>query len=194
MAAMRESEQSSSSDPPTAPGGGGQVIRRDIAGKVDLYRVAYEESQRTLDNQWDELKGMRDRAVSFTAFVGAATAFLVGTGLHGTHRDLSFYILAATASALSALLIALLVALLNPSRRKPWDYRLSATSLITGWIETEVPPPSEAHFIRALAETYDKMRSANEELLGSVRTWYRWLIVAGSAQVTIWAALVWLKS
>jgi hypothetical protein len=137
---------------------------------------------------------MRDRAVSFTAFVGAATAFLVGTGLHAKHRDAIFYVLAILASALSALMIGFLIALLNPSTKKLWDYRMSAKSLISGWIETEVPVPSAAHFLRALATKYDDMRATNEVLLDSLRTWYRMLIITGSAQVTLWAILVWLKS
>jgi hypothetical protein len=164
----------------------------DIAKHADMYRIAYQEGQRALDDQQDELKGMRDRAVQFTAFVGAATAFLVGTGLHPVHRDATFYALATTASVLSGILILLLLALLRPSNRKLWHYRLSAQSLITGWIETEVPPPGEAHFLKSLAEKYDQMRVQNEELLGSLRTWYRWLIVVGTAQVTMWAVLVWV--
>jgi hypothetical protein len=167
---------------------------RIVAGQEDLYRIAYEESQRTLDDQQDELKSMRDRAVTFMAFVGAAAAFLIGTGLQVKHRDAGFYSLAIIASALSALSIALLIALLNPSTKKKWDYRLSAKSLISGWIETEVPVPSEAHFLRALATKYDDMRAVNEILLDSLRTWYRWLIVSGSAQLTVWAILVWWKS
>jgi hypothetical protein len=145
-------------------------VKSDIAKHVDLYRIAYQEGQRSLDDQQDELKGLRDRAVQFTAFVGTATAFLVGAGLHPAHRDTAFYALATTASVLSAILILLLFALLRPPARKLWHYRLSAQSLITGWIETEVPPPSEAYFLRSLAERYDQMRVENERLLGSLRT------------------------
>jgi len=166
-------------------------VKSDVAKNADLYRIAYQEGQRALDDQQDELKGMRDRGVQFTAFVGAATAFLVGTGFHPAHRDASFYALAAAASVFSGILILLLLALLRPSNRRLWHYRLSAQSLISGWIETEVPPPSEAHFLRSLAEKYDQMRTQNEELLGSLRTWYRWLVVVGTVQVTIWAVLVW---
>lgn len=182
--------ESSKGIPQVRPEGRGHPADHDAA---ELYNVAYAESQRTLDDQQDELKGMRDRAVAFTTFVGAATAFLVGTGLSVTHRDITFYTLAAVASALSAVWILLLIALLNPRKKKPWNYRLSAESLITGWIETEVPGPSKAQFLRALALTYDEMRTANEDLLGPLRTAYRWLIIVGSAQVTLWAALVWLK-
>jgi len=185
-----------------APRGGGppsrrssepEVAKRGSDTRADLYRVAYQEGQRALNDQQDELKGMRDRAVGFTAFVGSATAFLVGTGLHSAHRDVTFYALAGVASALSAVFILLLLALLRPWRKKKWHYRIEPKKLITGWIETEVPPPSEADFFRALAETYDDMQSHNEDLLGVLRRWYRWLIVVGAAQVTVWAALAWAK-
>jgi hypothetical protein len=154
MNGMRESDGSPERPRPgRSEPHGSQAKNREASnnGLADLYRVAYVESQRTLDDQQDELKGMRDRAVSFTAFVGAATAFLVGTGLHATNRDVLFYILASLASALSALSIVLLIALLNPSSKRKWNYRMSAASLIDGWIENEVPGPSEAQFLRALA-------------------------------------------
>lgn len=160
---------------------------------ADMYRVAYEESQRTLDDQQDELKGMRDRAVQFTAFVGAATAFLVGTGLHTTTKDALFYTLAGIASGLSAALIVLLFILLMPSRKRLWHYRLSAGSLINGWIEAEVPPPNEAALVRAIAIKNDEMHRDNERLLGYLRKIYLYLIAIGAAQLTVWAALVWIK-
>jgi hypothetical protein len=165
-----------------------------IARHTELYRVVYQEGQRALDDQVGELNSMRDRAVQFTAFVGAATAFLVGAGLSGPHRDVTFYVLAGTASALSALLILLLFALLTPQTRRMWTYRLSTKSLISGWIETEVPLPTEADFYKKLAIVYDEMREENTRLLRVLRTWYRYLIVVGAGQVTVWAALVWVRA
>lgn len=191
---VSEIERPSPGPPLTERSSDLSTARSDIAKHTDMYRIAYQEGQRALDDQQDELKGMRDRAVQFTAFVGAATAFLVGSGLHPAHRDAAFYALAGVASALSAVLILLLLALLRPMAGRLWHYRLSAKSLIAGWIETEVPPPTEAHFLRALAEKYDDMRAENEKLLSLLRTWYRWLVVVGAAQVTVWAALVWVKA
>src|SRR5690349_1031373 len=74
----------------------------------DLYKVAYEESRRTLDDQADELNRIRDRAVQFEVFIGAATAFLVGTGLQAPHRDTTFRILAGVATAASVMMILFL--------------------------------------------------------------------------------------
>ena len=190
---MSEIEPSGAGASPARRSGDVPSARAGLAKYEDLYRIAYLESQRALDDQQDELKGMRDRGVQFTAFVGAATAFLVGTGLHPTHRDASFYFLAGVASALSVVLILLLLRLLIPSSSKLWHYRLSAKALIAGWIETDVPPPTEGHFLKALAEKYDQMREENEGLLGWLRISYRWLIIVGTAQITMWAALVWAK-
>jgi len=167
--------------------------KRDISQDTELYKIAYNEAQRALDDQQVEVRGTRDRSVQFTAFVGAATAFLVGAGLHPSYRDASFYALAGVASALSVALIVLLLTLLFPRRGELWHYRLSARSLITGWIQTQAPPPSHAHVIRALAQKCDDMREENEKLLSSLRTWYGWLVVVGAAQVAAWTVLVWVK-
>lgn len=174
---------------------GGQPAGPDSDLYDDLYQVAYEEGRRTLDDQTDELNRMRDRAVNFAVFVGAATAFLVGTGLQAPHRDSTFYAIAILASALSALMILLLFIVLNPAKRRKeyWNYRLSPGSLIQGWIETEVPVPSKAQFNRALANVYDDMIKRNETVLSALRAAYRWLVVTGSVQLMVWAALVWIK-
>jgi hypothetical protein len=167
-----------------------------------MYRIAYQEGQRALDDQQDELNRMRDRAVAFTAFVGAATAFLVGAGLTNVHRDGSFYALASIATVFSLGMIFLLSVLLNPFQRKLqdpskgkyWNYRLSTKTLMEDWIERDVPPSSEGEFIRWLADLYDDMRVANEKLLGPLRFSYWGVVTSGVLQVVLWAALVWAKA
>jgi hypothetical protein len=188
--------EQSSGNVPLPKREGGVPVGSDPHLYEDLYQVAYEEGRRTLDDQTDELNRMRDRAVNFAVFVGAATAFLVGTGLQAPHRDSTFYAIAILASALSALMIFLLFRVLNPAKVKKefWNYRMSPKSLIQGWIETDVPVPSKAQFNRELARVYDDMVLKNEAVLGGLRTAYRWLIVIGSAQLMVWAALVWIKS
>jgi hypothetical protein len=149
---------------------------------------------RALVDQQDELKGIRNLAVQFTSFVGAGTVVLVATGINTVHRNALFYFLIATASSLSILLMVLLFVMFRPSRRKLWSYRISAPSLIAGWIETEVPPPSEAIFLRAMARQYDNMREENERTLSPIRALYRWLIAVGSLQLALWAVLVLVKN
>ena len=111
-----------------------------------------------------------------------------------TDKDALFYALAATASALSAALIVFLFLLLSPFARQPWLYRMSTDRLINEWIDAEVPQPDEAMVLRELAFQYGEMHRGNELLLKSMRKWYLGIIVIGTAQVTTWAILVWLKA
>jgi hypothetical protein len=134
---------------------------------------------------------MRDRAVQFMVVIGAATAFLVGTGLEASRRDAVFYLLASTASALSIVAIVFLMILLTPSQKRLWHYRLSALRMIKG-IESR-PPPNQASLIRALAIKNGEMHKENEILLRSLRKSYRWLVAVGIIQLTVWAALVWTR-
>lgn len=172
--------------------GGRSARRRSRADCEALYKLAFDEGQRALADQLDELNGMRQRSVQFVAFVGAATAFLVGTGLATVDRDGVFYLLAATGSILSLSLIGLVLAVLSPWAT--WDYRLSSKSLVEGWIECDVPPPTDSDVYRALALVLDKMRVDNEDVLARLRILYSTLIVTGSLQLTVWAVLTWVKS
>src|SRR5690242_14732728 len=135
---MPEIERTPKGRPPFRRQTGPLPVKRDIdEDDADLYKASYEEGQRALDNQWDELQGMRNRAVMLTSFIGAATAFLVGTGLHTSQRDALFYTLAGLASALSVVYILLLLVLLRPGQKKQWTYRIEPKELIKGYIETE---------------------------------------------------------
>jgi len=50
-------------------------------------------------------------------------------------------------------------------------------------------------FLRALAREYDDMRAQNENAPSPpIRALYRWIIVIGSLQLALWAALVLVKS
>jgi hypothetical protein len=191
LSAVSEIERSSGDV--TRPERSGQPSKRDVDQHAELYQITYEESQRALDDQKDELGNVRDRAVQFAIFIGAATAFLVGTGLQAPHRDTSFYILAIVASAASLVMIWLLFQVLNPSRKHEWHYRLSPDVLISEFIERDVPAPSRAEFVRALAKINGDSQIQNEKLLLPLRYLYRLLIVVGAGQVIIWAALVWWK-
>lgn len=159
---------------------------RDVA----LYRIAYEEVQRAVDDQVDELNGVRQRGVQYLAFVGSATAFLVGASLKAVERTAGFYWVAGFATLISLLTLAALIRVLVPWGA--WEYRLSGRRLIDGWIESEVPAPNEAHLIRALTLRYDEMRSRNEGALRKIRRTYLAEIVFGTFQLILWVSLTWL--
>src|SRR4051812_18524824 len=143
-----------------APRGPSSGVPRGLRGP-EMYRVAYEEGQRTLDDQVDELNGIRTRAVAYLAFVGTATAFLVGTNLKAVDpnldffisRNLLFFLMAGIATALLTLTLLAVIRVLVP--KDGWEIRVSGEDLINDWIESDVPPPNEAHLLRALTLLYD---------------------------------------
>lgn len=158
-----------------------------------LYRLAYEEGKRALDDQVDELNGIRGRAVQYTAFVGSATAFLAATGLRtGTNqRGDWFYVLAVFASTLSFVAIVCLGFLLVPRSRQSFTFRMSSQTLIDDWIENEVPGPSEAAMLKELGVEYDELRVKNERALGALRRFYASVVLVGGFAVVAWAGLAW---
>jgi hypothetical protein len=167
--------------------------------RIPLYRLAYEESQRALDDQAVELDGLRQRVTQFLAFVGTATAFLVGAGISSSQRDAIFYALAAcgTLASLGTITMAgSLLLLLRLSWRGPrlhqWELRLSGKVLVN-WIEPELGGPDEADFLRAVTLRQANMWEANEKQLSLVRRYYVLAVVLGFAQVMVWATLAWAR-
>lgn len=166
--------------------------------RSELYKLAYEEGKRTVDDQLAELDSMRQRSVQFLAFVGASTAFLVGTGLRAPSRSTGFYLLAsiATLSIVVSILLcsAILVAASWRGRGlqiEDWSFRLSAKSLVQ-WIEPDVKPPSESDYFRALALRYNAMADENAPRLSRMRRHYIAFLVFGFLQLGAWVALVWI--
>jgi len=169
-----------------------------------MYRVAYEEGQRLVDDQLAELSAMRDRSVQFLAFIGSATAFLVGTSLgrvgdvgiaYGT-VTLLLACVASVASLIAIYLVAtMLLALSKHGRFKSiqWNFRVSPTVLIDDWIEREVPRPHQDDFLGGLAEAYQKMHDDNEPGLARMRNYYTAFIVVGFFQVVLWASVAWIN-
>lgn len=168
-----------------------------------MYRLAYEESQRALEDQMAQLDGMRLRTTQILAFIGTATAFLVGTGVgngdKSVVRDTWFYVLSGlgTLTFLATLCLAGTVLLgLHLVNKKPrihnWNSRLSAGALVR-WIEADVPPPDEAAFLRAVAKDNDRSADENDVQLATVRKAYVWFVMLASTQLLVWAALVWAR-
>jgi len=155
-----------------------------------MYRVAYEEGQRALDDQVDELNGARTRAVSYLAFVGTATAFLAGTSLRSVDRNWVFFLVAGSATALLVFMLLAALRVLVP--KESWQYRISGKTLIEGWIEADVPEVNEAHLLRELTMRYDRMRANNSEIIRKLRQAYIFEIGAGTFQLILWLVLAWI--
>lgn len=192
------------SEEPSRPLGNEARGRRTRDDRPELYKLAYDEGKRTVDDQLAELDSMRQRSVQFLAFVGAASAFLVGTSLKVTDRSVIFYVIAIAASLCTLLTVALCISLLLATQRpwrskrsesdgpmRAWSFRLSPSALVR-WIEPDVRPPNESDFYRALAERYEGMAGDNDEGLSKVRRGYICFLGAAVFQLTLWLMLAWL--
>lgn len=166
-------------------------------------KVAYEEGQRLVDDQVAELDSMRQRAVQFLAFVGSASAFLVGTGVSATTSDRStgMLLLAALASVGTLLALCLVSSILvslvpNPDGRgfvrHAWNFRLDPSVLVRGWITSDVGPGlDEFGFYSRLAEHYGTMADENDCPLRLIRNYYVVFIAVSLTQLFMWAVVVW---
>ncbi|OZG31216.1 hypothetical protein BH683_000040 [Williamsia sp. 1138] len=178
-------------------GSGKPLMASTVDGNWKLYRVAFDESVRTLEQQFQELSSLRQRLVQYLAFVVTATAFLVGSSLSRSAelvtRDALFYVIAGTGTTLVAVTIVLTGITLLPSATR-MATRASAKVIISNHIERDVPPVSEGQLLRTLAKYNDKARVSNNAKLKLVRNLYVGAIVCGALQLTVWIVLVWLRT
>src|SRR5690606_33826850 len=83
--------------------------------RAAMYELVVKAGERSLDEQRDELNGMRTRAVGFSAIVLSATAFLVGGGLvAGVERSEAFYVGAIVGTGALGIMLVLLILVSMP--------------------------------------------------------------------------------
>lgn len=157
-----------------------------------LHVHAYNQGLRALDDQRDELNGIRTRVVQFVAFIGSASGFLIGSSLtSGRADDFAFYVVAGLASIASVLMLILTALLLAPSNK--FEYRLDPQVLVHKWINRDVPRrPTEAEFLTGLAALQSEMIQDNEGALRKLRNLYRGTILSGLLSILLWIASVWI--
>ncbi|MCD9625633.1 hypothetical protein [Rhabdothermincola salaria] len=157
--------------------------------KADLYRLAYTESRARVHDQTEELSTMKQRAVQFVAFIGASTAFLVGSVVGNSGSiGAGGQILAGVATVFLIGMLASLTLLLWPGK---WSLSVQAQPLLTDWIDSDIHPPGPAIY-KELAEEVDKKADGNELELGRRRWLYVAAILCGMGQLALWIALGWL--
>lgn len=176
---------------------GSPTSQDENSGGASLYVVAFEEGRRFLADQLSELEGMRNRTVSFLAFVGSASGFLIGAALsNSVERHFAFYSLAFIATALSVAFVIcaiwILLSLNSRGHSSRWRLNLSPRTLV-GWIETD-PPPAPSDFFRALAVEAEEMIATNDPALRRVRAQYVAVMILGIAQLIVWTWLAWMMA
>lgn len=85
-----------------------------------MFKAAYNEGRSSVDKQYSALNATRTRSVQFMAFVGSATAFLVGSAVSGTvQRSVGFYLVLILATLISVAALVFLILILLSIVRKP---------------------------------------------------------------------------
>jgi hypothetical protein len=161
--------------------------------RSDVYRLAYDLGLRTLDDQRDELNGIRTRAGAYMAFVGSATGFLVGTTLRGASAESGTWFFPVAAAGTATFIIALIymARLLSPGLE--FDFRQSPEIIITDYIETQIPQlPSKTQVLRDLSLEWNASIIENEGNLKPLRKRYRAVIIWGGASLVFWTSAIWM--
>ncbi|GAA4492482.1 hypothetical protein [Microbacterium panaciterrae] len=153
-------------------------------------QLSYNAGLETLKAQREEIAGMRQRAIMFTAFTITATGFLVGTGLSTTAKTGAFFAWATVGTVLFGILAALLVALVAPLIQ--FKFVLLPDALMR-WLEGTNPAPSRLIALRQLAlVTVPGMVKFNRQRLSVARWFYRGVLVSAVLTLACWVTVVWM--
>ena len=170
----------------------GHGLPAPLPGSSDraaLYRVAYEQGLRSLTDQVDELSGLRTRAVSYMAFIGTATAFLVTATLRSATAGTPFFVCALLATLFVAWATIQLGRTIHPGLE--FTFRLDARQIIARWIDREVPAPSEADLLRSLSGWLSVYVEQNEVALKKVRWRFNQVVMCGGTGLLLWTVAIW---
>lgn len=161
-----------------------------------MYKVAFDESVRALEDQADELSSIRQRLVGYLAFILSATAFLVGSSINPqvsaqAVRDGWFYGLAITGTSLMVITVLLAIGLFWP-RLSKLSTTASAKKIIDLNIDRKLSPVQNvAELYRDLALYNDDAVDQNDPVMTRARRFYFGAVVLGGLQLSAWVALVW---
>lgn len=170
---------------------------RERPESAKKYEVARDEELRRLELQRAEVEGIRARTAQFLAFVGAGTAFLVGSSLSSSDRDLVFYLIAGGATLISAFTIMTAISVfvggVRPKRRMTarWSFTLRPGTVLRA-VESDIEP-TESQLNAYLARLYAKMADENLPVLNRLRLQYLTFLSVGSAQLLSWVSLLWVR-
>ncbi len=173
--------------------GGGEFRRKSgftsSSETSKLYRIALEEIRQSLSMQLDELNGIRSRGVSFVAFIGAVTGFLVSTTVKSIHPDDNFRWLAAIATGLMIWSLIQSSRLLMSARK--FAFKIKPSELIDEYIEAKDTPPDETELLSSLAENYAQRIHYNQPRLKKVRGAYNQIVGSGLLSLLVWTFIIW---
>lgn len=157
-----------------------------------MYRIAYEQGLRTLDDQRDELNGVRSRAGAYMAFQGSATAFLIGATLSQVAPQPGFWFPWAASAGTVAFIVSLVFMILLLRPKYVFNFRQSPKFIINEYIHYDIPCPSEADLLKRMSMDIDGFIFENEKSLAAIRNQYKWLVIFGAVSLLLWISAIWV--
>lgn len=170
---------------------------------IDAYKAAADVGRLAVVDQVSELDAIRTRSSTFLAFVGSATAFLVGTAVKGSDGNPSpgFVIAGLVGTvALAALLVVFTSVMIGstrwywPKEQMLWDSRQSGR-MYADWLHGDLAnaaPDTPIAFYRHLANQYELQFNSNRIYLTTIRNRYLALVVMGFVVLVTWGVAAWL--
>ena len=148
-----------------------------------------------IQGQTEELFRIRDRAVTFVAFIGASVAFLVGAGLGIKPKPLGFFVLSGVGTV--GLVLLALFLYLGVSARRSFRNVIRSNAMVR--LMDGKLKDGQGHTMESLEQarrhlasvTIVKMSEANEMALKPVRKWYNALLWTGLLTLVVWSSLIW---
>lgn len=188
--------------------------------RVELLKAAYEAGHRALDQQYSALTAIRQRSVQFMAFVGSATAFLVGSAISAAPtRGILFYVSLVSATVISLASLLFLFLVLLALVRKPdldaegnrklslhkrhywmiwrwgraeWNFSVDPEVLIEDWVNPRINPSGISEFYRDLALHSQSQLDENDFYMVQIYRWYNLFVAFAALQVIAWSVTAWI--
>jgi hypothetical protein len=170
---------------------------RERPEDVASYKLARDEELRSLDLQRSQLESMRTRSAQYLAFGGAATGFLVGTGLTHAQRDSMFFWIAGIATVFSLAMVVLAVCVfvggfdIRARSASKWQFALP-NGFVLRAAEADIRP-TESQINAYLARNYWQLADANRPAMKRMQLQYVVFLAVGALQLVLWVILLWAR-
>lgn len=157
-------------------------------GDAATYRLAFDESLRSLEVLEKRRERIQTSYVALLAFVGSSSAFLAGSVLTGVERTATIRALSAGATALFATALVVAVWDLWPHRRPGG---VDAARILSSYIETDVPASYEMTLAELTVQNAEVARTSRAAMRRmSIR--FAVFLSLTTVSIALWISTAWI--
>lgn len=157
-------------------------------GNLDSYRLAFDESVRTLDVLERRLERVQTSYIAVLAFLGSGTAFLAGSVLTNLERTTQVRWLSFLATVLFGGSLGLAVWDLWPRRRSGG---VDAALIVRAYIEPDVAAPYELTLAKLATQNAD-VASRSREAMRRMSLRFAVFLSMTTLSIALWIATAWV--